>query len=93
MQKPEKLPAIEQWLEYVYVDKESREKLRIPHSESQQQQQHATTAGRRQQAHTKGAAAGADGSPMGNFSAGVRPGLVPRTTGGKNGGEYFTVSQ
>ena len=38
VQKPENLPAIEQWIEYVFADKESREKLRIPHSESKQAQ-------------------------------------------------------
>jgi len=34
VKKPEDLPAIEQWLEFVYLDKDSREKLRIPHSEA-----------------------------------------------------------
>ena len=81
VQKPENLPAIEQWIEYVYVDKDSREKLRIPHSESQQ----AHTTGGRRQPHAK--AAGGDASPMGSFSAGVRPSLLPRTTASKSGGK------
>src|ERR1700761_606335 len=82
VEKPEGLPAIEQWLEYVYVDKDSREKLRIPHSESQQAQQN--TGVRRGPK-----AAGGEASPMGNFSTGVRPSLMQtRSAAGRNGGEY-----
>ena len=84
--KPEDLPAIEQWLEYVYVDRESREKLRIPHSEPQ----HAQNAGnaRRQPQHAKGETA-----PMGNFSTGMRPSMVSRTTGSKNGGRFLLAKE
>lgn len=73
VKKPENLPAIEQWIEYVYLDiAGSREKLRIPHSESQQQQQQqrqSAGAGRQQRP-------AADASPMGNFSTGQRPSLM-----------------
>ncbi|KAF2488090.1 hypothetical protein BDY17DRAFT_23647 [Neohortaea acidophila] len=83
--KPEDLPAIEQWIEYVYVyTGDSREKLRIPHSESLQQQQQTSTSTKRQPL-AKTAATGGDASPMGSFSTGVRPGLVSRTTGSKSG--------
>jgi hypothetical protein len=100
VQKPEHLPAIEQWIEYVYADRESREKLRIPHSEaapSQQSQTQSTSGHARRLQHTKsaggatGAGAGAAGesSPMGNFSAGNRPSLVStRTATSRNGGQY-----
>ena len=82
--KPENLPAIEQWLEYVYVDRESREKLRIPHSEAQQQQAQNATQNK-QQRRTPGEA-----SPMGNFGAGARPSLLAtRSHGGsRTGGEF-----
>lgn len=72
VKKPENLPAIEQWIEYVYLDVDgAREKLRIPHSElqQQQQQQRQSVAGRQQRPT-------ADASPMGNFSAGARPSLL-----------------
>ena len=92
VEKPENLPAIEQWIEYVYLDVEgSREKLRIPHSESQQgqqsqqqqpQQRQSVTAGRQERP-------GADASPMGNFSTGTRPSLLQtRSTANRSGGEY-----
>lgn len=85
VQKPDNLPAIEQWIEYVYVYNDgAREKLRIPHSESQHQQQQ-NAGGARRQPQPK---VGGDASPMGAFSTGVRPGLVTRTTGTKGGGEY-----
>ena len=80
VQKPENLPAIEQWIEYVYVDKDSREKLRIPHSESQSTQ--AANSKRQPQAK-----AGGDGSPMGNFGAGLRPSLISRSSASR-GGEF-----
>lgn len=86
VQKPDNLPAIEQWLEYVYVDKDSREKLRIHHSEAQQPQ---NTNNARRQPHGKGESGGA--SVMGSFGAGMRPSLISRTTGGKNGGEYISL--
>jgi len=94
VQKPENLPAIEQWIEYVYLDVDgSREKLRIPHSESQppqqqqQQQRQSAIAGRQQRA-------GADASPMGNFSTGaVRPSLMQtRSTVSRSGGEFGALS-
>ena len=99
VQKPENLPAIEQWIEYVYADQDSREKLRIPHSESHQAQNaggnsnntngHGNPRQRAQQAgKTVGAGAG-DASPMGNFSTGVRPSLMGARSG-RNGGELFS---
>ena len=88
VQKPENLPAIEQWIEYVYVyTGDSREKLRIPHSDAspQHRNQESNHAGRRQQ---KGVGGGE--SPMGNFSTGARPGLMVgrRTEGSRSGGEF-----
>ncbi|KAK0944684.1 hypothetical protein LTR29_003911 [Friedmanniomyces endolithicus] len=87
--KPDNLPAIEQWIEYVYLDVDgsgTREKLRIPHSESQQphqqQQQrqgNATTTGASavggRPPRAPGGAGVAESSPMGNFSTGQRPSL------------------
>ncbi|KAK3649165.1 hypothetical protein LTR56_007004 [Elasticomyces elasticus] len=90
--KPEDLPAIEQWIEYVYLDvgegpDGKREKLRIPHSEAQQterqsQQQRTRQDGTeaktgRQPRNALGAGL-AEASPMGSFGAdrAVRPGLV-----------------
>ena len=72
VQKPEKLPAIEQWIEYVYLEMNGvRQKLRIPHSEAQgQTQKESSTARQRQQRPGMGGAAGSDGSPMGSFSTG-----------------------
>lgn len=87
--KPENLPAIEQWLEYVYVDRDSREKLRIPHSEAQQQQQQTHNAANQTKRKTPGEA-----SPMGNFGAGSsRPSLLAtRSHGGsRTGGESELV--
>lgn len=91
VQKPDDLPAIEQWIEYVYLDIEgSREKLRIPHSESQQQQQ--------QQQQRQSAPSGrqqrpvADASPMGNFSTGQRPSLMQtRSNANRSGGEFGII--
>lgn len=88
VKKPDDLPAIEQWIEYVYLDIDgAREKLRIPHSESQQPQQAAQRepASGRQTRQAKNA----DASPMGSFgstgpSAG-RPSLSGRKV---TGGEY-----
>ncbi|KAK3687119.1 hypothetical protein LTR37_019112, partial [Vermiconidia calcicola] len=70
VEKPDNLPAIEQWLEYVFADKDSREKLRIHHSEPQQQAQNPSVK-RQSQSKT-----GGDASPMGNFSTGLRPSLT-----------------
>ena len=80
VEKPENLPAIEQWIEYVFVDKESREKLRIPHSESPAQAVNA-----RRQPQSK---AGGEASPMGNFSTGLRPSLIPTRNSNRGSGEY-----
>ncbi|KAK5118172.1 hypothetical protein LTR85_008152 [Meristemomyces frigidus] len=86
VKKPEHLPAIEQWIEYVYLDVDgAREKLRIPHSESQQQQQQQrqSVAGRQQRPT-------ADASPMGNFSTGQRPSLMQaRSSAARSGGEDY----
>jgi hypothetical protein len=85
VEKPDNLPAIEQWLEYVYADPDSREKLRIPHSEPQPAQNAQT---RRQ---TQGKTGG-EASPMGNFSTGLRPSLTGRKTqGGEHIARTFTV--
>ena len=79
VEKPENLPAIEQWIEYVFVDRDSLEKLRIPHSETQQTQ----SISARRQPQSK---AGGEASPMGNFSTGLRPGLMPtRSSASRNG--------
>ena len=85
--KPENLPAIEQWLEYVYVDRDSKEKLRIPHSEASQQTQNANQIKRQPQRQTPGEA-----SPMGNFCAGSRPSLLATKSygGSRTGGEYLS---
>lgn len=86
--KPDNLPAIEQWIEYVYLDRPDggREKLRIPHSESAQ---HSVNTGATRDAANvqRGtrqprpgvSAAGTDGSPMGSFSTG-RPTLTTRAS-------------
>lgn len=86
VKKPEDLPAIEQWLEYLYLDKDSREKLRIPHSESSSQPQPQAQAQQPQPQKdpnpkdaksrvTRPSNTG-DASPMGNFSTGQRPSLM-----------------
>lgn len=87
VKKPEDLPAIEQWLEYVYMDKDSREKLRIPHSEAAQQQpQQQKDANPRSRAARP--ANNGEASPMGNFSTGQRPSLLQtRSHVSKNGGQ------
>ena len=87
VQKPENLPPIEQWLEYVYVDKDSREKLRIHHSDAALHQPQNGTASRRQ---PQSKAGGSDASPMGNFSTGARPNLLPtRSQASRTGGKYI----
>ena len=92
MKKPDNLPAIEQWIEYVYVEVEgSREKLRIPHSESTQQQQHQKESNNAKQRvqRTNGTGTG-DTSPMGNFSTGQRPSLIQtRSAFSRSGGEFL----
>lgn len=80
VEKPENLPAIEQWIEYVFADKESREKLRIPHSELP-----AQTVNARRQPQSK---AGGEASPMGNFSTGLRPSLMPTRSSNRGSGAY-----
>lgn len=76
--KPDNLPAIEQWIEYVYMERGDgvREKLRIPHSESSTAQGQQPKQQQRQQQRVS---AGAEGSPMGSFSTG-RPTLGTRTS-------------
>ena len=93
VRKPDNLPAIEQWIEYVYLDsgEGAREKLRIPHSESaqQQQQQQQQTSQRqngtgRQQRPTAATGEG----PMGNFTTGQRPSLMQtKSSASRSGGE------
>jgi hypothetical protein len=91
VRKPDDLPPIEQWIEYVYLDKDSREKLRIPHSESQTQPQQQQKENRSRVARPppNGNANGETASPMGNFSTGQRPGLIQtRSHVSKTGGEF-----
>lgn len=97
VKKPEDLPAIEQWIEYLYLDKDSREKLRIPHSESAVQQQAQPQHSQHQKdGNSKDARSrvarpsnNGDASPMGNFSTGQRPSLMQtRSHASKNGGEF-----
>lgn len=91
--KPDDLPSIEQWLEFVYLESDGvREKLRIPHSESantgdQRQQSHAPKDNKRNQ--RLNSAAAPEASPMGAFSTG-RPTLGTRssTLGRAAGGKY-----
>lgn len=101
VKKPEDLPAIEQWIEYLYLDKDSREKLRIPHSESAVQQQAQPQSNQPQKDHNNKDARSrvtrpsnnGDASPMGNFSTGQRPSLMQtRTHVSKSGGELFTTA-
>jgi len=97
VKKPEDLPAIEQWLEYLYLDKDSREKLRIPHSESSSQPQALQP---QKDNNTKDAKSrvsrpsnNGDASPMGNFSTGQRPSLLQtRSSTSKTGGMDITIS-
>ncbi|KAK0320126.1 hypothetical protein LTR82_009063 [Friedmanniomyces endolithicus] len=103
--KPDNLPAIEQWIEYVYLDVDgsgTREKLRIPHSESQQpHQQHqqkqgnATTTGASAPGGRPPRASGGVGvgeaSPMGNFSTGQRPSLKSLKSSAARSGEDITL--
>lgn len=95
--RPDNLPAIEQWIEYVYLEQDGkREKLRIAHSEQPQPANHerhksndgALGKGRQTRGGLAGAAA-AEGSPMGAFSTG-RPTLTSRgsTLRNASGGEY-----
>jgi hypothetical protein len=94
VQKPDNLPAIEQWIEYVYMEREdgARERLRIPHSDATQQQQQSqsqqSAASKKPQRPglTTSASLG-DGSPMGSFSTGQRPGLSRPVTS-RNGGKW-----
>lgn len=96
VKKPEGLPAIEQWLEFVYLDKDSREKLRIPHSEAtvhpQEKQQQKDKDGNPRTRVQRTANNNGDASPMGNFSTGQRPSLLQtRSHVSKNGGEFETL--
>lgn len=87
--KPDNLPAIEQWIEYVYLERADggREKLRIHHSEPSQhhnqreQQSGASNAQQktRQQQRVSVGGVGGESSPMGSFSTG-RPTLGTRTS-------------
>jgi len=97
VKKPEDLPAIEQWLEYLYLDKDSREKLRIPHSESsslpqaqpQQPQPQKDNVTKDAKARVTRPSNNGDASPMGNFSTGQRPSLMQtRSNVSKSGGMY-----
>lgn len=101
VKKPEDLPAIEQWIEYLYLDKDSREKLRIPHSESavQQQAQPQSTQPQKEgnnkdpRSRVTRPSNNGDASPMGNFSTGQRPSLMQtRSHVSKSGGESFLVA-
>jgi hypothetical protein len=92
VQKPDNLPAIEQWIEYVYLERDdgARERLRIPHSDAAQQQQQqpsqqSTASKKPQRPGLTASASLGDGSPMGSFSTGQRPGLSRPVTS-RNGG-------
>lgn len=87
--KPENLPAIEAWIEYVSVEIDGeRQKLRIPHSESQQQSQSQRLDGTTVRRSQQRPVTGGEASPMGNFSAGSRPGLVQlRSQASRSGGK------
>ncbi|KXT08117.1 hypothetical protein AC579_6635 [Pseudocercospora musae] len=97
--KPENLPAIEQWIEYVYMEQDGvREKLRIPHSETAQSNQQnrqqladgTTRNAARQQRPGLAGGTGGESSPMGSFSTGRPPlGARKETQRGQNGGEYI----
>lgn len=94
VKKPEDLPAIEQWLEYLYLDKDSREKLRIPHSESashpQAQQPQKENNTKDAKSRVARPSNNGDASPMGNFSTGQRPSLMQtRTNVSRSGGMYL----
>ncbi|TKA77420.1 hypothetical protein B0A55_04814 [Friedmanniomyces simplex] len=100
--KPDNLPAIEQWIEYVYLDVDgsgTREKLRIPHSESQQHQQQqqqrqgnaTATAGASAGGRQPRPSAAAEASPMGNFSTGQRPSLLSMKSSAARSGEDITL--
>lgn len=100
VKKPEDLPAIEQWLEYLYLDKDSREKLRIPHSESssqpqaqpQQPQPQKDNNAKDAKSRVTRPSNNGDASPMGNFSTGQRPSLMQtRTNVSKSGGTWPCV--
>jgi hypothetical protein len=102
--KPEHLPAIEQWIEYVYLETGDgkREKLRIPHSEGtattnpplhhdRHKSGDAPRNQRLQRTALGGVGAGGEASPMGAFSTG-RPTIGSRSTTlrNANGGEHET---
>lgn len=88
VKKPEHLPPVEQWIEYVYADGDSREKLRIPHSESQQHQAQQKDASSKAGIRAPRQSAGGDASPMGNFSTGQRPSLLQtRSSVSRSGGK------
>lgn len=84
--KPDNLPAIEQWIEYVYLDRGDggREKLRIPHSDNA-----ANSSGGQQIKQSGNNKSGgrlsgvvSESSPMGSFSTGR-----PTMTGGRGRGD------
>lgn len=90
--KPDNLPAIEQWIEYVYHERADggREKLRIPHSESAT----ASSSSAKQPQQQRVSKMAETASPMGSFSTGSgRPTLGTRASGlrgngGSGSGEF-----
>lgn len=92
VQKPDNLPAIEQWIEYVYIDVDGgREKLRIPHSETQQPQHQPRDPAVPRRQPRLGAG---DASPMGSFTTGSRPSLLStRSAANRSGGQYILFLQ
>lgn len=103
--KPDDLPSIEQWLEFVYLESDGvREKLRIPHSESanttdrnaERTQSHGALpnnkdGGNKRDRRVHNANPNVpEASPMGAFSTG-RPTLGTRNSTLRTtaGGEYF----
>lgn len=83
--KPDDLPSIEQWLEFVYLESDGvREKLRIPHSESansgdQRQQSRPAKEDKRNNRLPHSNTVAPEASPMGAFSTG-RPTLGTRNS-------------
>ncbi|GAB7362714.1 hypothetical protein MBLNU230_g3020t1 [Neophaeotheca triangularis] len=97
VKKPEDLPAIEQWIEYVYTDKDSNEKLRIPRSSQQpqsaEQRQPSQQQEKRQAGNNGNGNSGrekridGEATPMGAFGAGQRPSLLQTRMSSKTGAE------
>ncbi|KAF2719086.1 hypothetical protein K431DRAFT_305523 [Polychaeton citri CBS 116435] len=92
VEKPDNLPAIEQWIEYVYADKDSNEKLRIHHSTPQNGQQNPRQTGHQSRRVQREDGSTADAAPMGSFGAGAqRPSLLQTRGMGSKTGDDVTL--